>query len=186
MRCPSCQDEFEPHMTWCGSCNVELLPEGAEPPPPVPDAHLGRFHADVAEELGRMLDERGVPYETVTRDGDVELVVPRAERDGLRTEVSMNWPEVIAALDEERAGELQWAGGQYPGWVDPPLGGWVDRNGHLVVDLEEEQSEHARTIGPMLAVIGAGLLLLTWWADLGVGGGFTGVGLVIFGLLLPR
>ena len=186
MRCPSCQDDFEPHVTWCASCNMELLPEGAEPPPPVPDAHLGLFHAAVAEELGAMLEERGVPYETVTRDGDVELVVPRAERNALRTEVSASWPDIVAALEEDDAAAVRDQGGQYPGWVDPPLGGWVDREGHLVVDLEEDEHEHARTIGPMLAVIGAAVLLLTWWADLGVGGGFAGVGLLIFGLILPK
>ena len=173
-------------MTWCGNCNVELLPEGVEAPPPTPDAHLGRFHVAVAAELGAMLDEREIPYETLTRDGDVEIVVPRADRDGLRTEVSMNWPEIVAALGEEQAAELRWSGEQYPGWLDPPLGGWVDRNGHLVVDLEEEPSEGVRTLGPMLAVIGAGVLLLTWWAELGVGGGFAGVGLLLLGLLLPR
>lgn len=186
MHCPRCHDEFEPHMTWCGSCNVQLLPEGAEPPPPVPDAHLGRFDAAVAEELASRLSARGVPYETLTRDGDVELVVPRDERDGLRTEVSTSWPEVIDALPEEQAARLRDSDEQYPGWVDPPLGGWIDRDGNLVVDLDEDREEGVRTIGPMLAVIGAGLLLLTWWADLGVGGGFAGVGLLLFGLLLPR
>lgn len=186
MRCPSCNDDFEPHMTWCGSCNVELLPEGVAPPPPTPDAHLGRFHAAVADELARMLSDEGVPYETVTRDGEVELVVPGAERNRLRTEVSMSWPEVIDALPQEQAEQVRSSGGQYPGWADPPLGGWVDRDGHLVVDLDEEPDESVRTIGPMLAVIGAGLLLLTWWADLGLGGGFAGIFLVLIGLLLPR
>jgi hypothetical protein len=188
MRCPSCDDEFEPHVTWCGTCRVELIPEGAAAPPAVPDARLGLFHAAVAHQLGALLERRGIPYETVTRDGDVELVVPRADRDQLRTEVSMSWPDVLDALADEEAAEVHWAGHdeQYPGWVDPPLGGWVDRNGHLVVDLEDEPREGVRTLGPMLVVVGAGLLVLTWWADLGVGGGFAGVALVLFGLILPR
>lgn len=186
MHCPRCNDEFEPHVTWCASCNVELLPEGAEPPPPVPDAHLGRFRAAVAEELGVMLDAQGVPYETVTREGEVELLVPRGDRNRLRTEVATGWPEVLDALPPETAEQVRSDGGQYPGWVDPPLGGWVDREGHLMVDLDHEQEEGARTIGPMLAIIGGALLVLTWWADLGVGGAFGGVGLLLLGLLLPR
>ena len=165
---------------------MALLPEGVEPPPPAPDAHLGLFHPAVAVQLGSILDDRGVPYETVTRDGDVELVVPRTRRDELRTEVSMGWPDIVAALPAEQAADVQWQGGQYPGWVDPPLGGWVDREGHLVVHLEEDDREQARTIGPLLAVVGAAVLVLTWWADLGIGGGFAGVGLLVFGLLLPR
>jgi hypothetical protein len=48
MHCPSCNDEFEAHVTWCASCRVELIPEGATPPPAVPDARLGLFHAAVA------------------------------------------------------------------------------------------------------------------------------------------
>lgn len=186
MYCPSCNDEFEPHVTWCGSCNVQLLPEGVEPPPPVPDAHLGRFHAAVARELASMLESQGVSYETVTREGEVELVVPGAERNRLRTEVAQSWPEVLDALPEETAEQLQVEGEQFPGWVDPPLGGWVDREGNLMVDLDHEQEEGMRTIGPMLAIVGGGLLVLTWWADLGVGGGFAGVGLLLMGLLLPR
>ena len=54
MRCPSCNDEFEPHVTWCASCHVELVPEGAPAPPRppgVPDARLGRFHPAVGQAL---------------------------------------------------------------------------------------------------------------------------------------
>lgn len=185
MHCPRCHDEFEPHVTWCGSCGVDLVPEGAEPPPPPPDAPLGLFHPAVARELERLLAERGVPCETVTREGDVELVVPRDERDDLRTEVTMTWDDVLDGLEEEQVDDVQRRGGDYPGWIDSPVGGWVDREGRLIVDGDDTGSQ-PRTIGPTLAVAGAVLLLLAWWAGLGSALVVLGVAMVLLGLLLPR
>jgi hypothetical protein len=190
MRCPSCRDEFEPHMTWCGTCRVDLVPDGApDPPTPpgVPDTRLGVFHPTMGAALLAELSERGTPYETVTRDGGLEIVVPRVERDDLRAELSVDWGTRVAELPEEERSDVRWQGGEYPGWLDPPEGGWIDRDGRLVVDArDDEEADASRTLGPLLAVVGVCLLLLTWYLGLGMGPAFAGVGLLLFGLLVPR
>ena len=191
MRCPSCNDEFEPHVTWCASCHVELVPEGAPAPPRppgVPDARLGRFHPAVGQALLELLDDRGIPFETVTGSDALEIVVPREERDELRAELALHWGDRLEALDEQEASDVRWAaGGHYPGWFDPPEGGFIDRQGRLVVDAAEDaEADAARRVGPTLAIGGASLLLLAWYLGLGMGTVFAGVGLLIIGVLLPR
>lgn len=171
-------------------CRVDLIPEGAPippEPPGMPDTRLGVFHPTMAATLLDLLSQRGTPYETVTRDRGLEIVVPRDERDGLRAELSVDWGTRIAELDEEQRSDVRWQGGQYPGWLDPPEGGYIDREGRLVVDAKDDsEADASRTIGPTLAVVGLGLLLATWYLGLGMGTGFLGVALLVFGLLVPR
>lgn len=169
---------------------MDLIPDGAPLPPEpagVPDTRLGVFHPTIATALLDLLSERGTPHETVTRDRGLEIVVPRQERDDLRAELSVDWSTRIAELDEEQRSDVRWQGGEYPGWLDPPEGGYIDREGRLVVDAKDDrEADASRTLGPMLAVIGAGLLLGTWYFGLGMGAGFLGVALLVFGLLVPR
>ncbi len=169
---------------------MDLVPPGAPDPPAPPgqpDIRLGIFHPTMADALLVTLSERGTPYETVTHDDGVELVVPRDERDELRAELSVDWSDRVAELDEEERSDVRWQGGEYPGWLDPPEGGWIDRDGRLVVDAgDDRETDASRTVGPLLAVVGVGLLLATWYLGLGMGAGFLGVGLLLFGLLVPR
>jgi hypothetical protein len=186
MRCPRCLDEYEPHVRACADCGLELVAaEGTPPSPPaVADAHLGVFHPLVAEVVVELLGDREVAAETVTRDVGVAVLTERAWRDDLRAELTLTWPEVLRRLPEERAQEVRAAGGQHPGWLDPPQGGWVDREGRMVVDVDE--ADDARVVGPAMAVCGGILLVLAWYAGLGAGLVVAGIGLGLVGLLLPR
>jgi hypothetical protein len=187
MRCPTCLDEYEPHVRRCAACGVALVPEGAPTTAPRPDARLGRFDPTVADAVLSLLDERELARETVTRDGAIEVLVAGDRRDDLRTELALTWDEVVRRLPEEQVGRVVALGGQSPGWLDPPRGGWVDRQGRMVVDAaDDEEADRARTIGPTLAVAGGVLLLLSWYAGLGQGLVFAGIGLALVGLLLPR
>lgn len=187
MRCPSCKDDFEPHVTWCGTCRVDLVPEDAPDPPGAPDTRLGLFHPTVSEALLERLEARGCPHETVTRAEGVEIIVPREERDDLRAQLTLDWSTVLVDLPEEQAGGVRRLGGLYPGWVDAPEGGWIDREGRLVVDSKDDAAADAsRTVGPALAVVGVALLLLTWYSGLGMGFAFAGVAMLILGLVVPR
>ena len=187
MRCPSCQDEYEPHVRECADCGLELVPEGGPLPPaaPVADAHLGTFDPLALTAVLGLLDDRRVAVETVTRDAGVEVLTERAWRDDLRAELTMTWPEILRRLPEEEALEVRSRGGQHPGWLDPPRGGWVDREGRMVVDVEDS-SDDARVVGPVLAVAGGILVVLAWYAGLGPGVVVAGLGLALVGLLLPR
>lgn len=66
MYCPECKSEFEPHVTWCGACDVQLVVN-------LPDEERAEFQATVkifesgnqgelaiAESL---LHSKGIPYD---------------------------------------------------------------------------------------------------------------------------
>jgi hypothetical protein len=184
MRCPSCQDEYEPHVRECADCGLPLV-AGHEAPPPRPDTRLGTFVPTAAEAVLDLLRERQLASETVTRGDDVEVLVEREWRDDLRAELTMTWTEVVRRLPEEQALEVLARGGDQPGWVDPPRGGWVDREGRTIVDVDDGQDE-ARVVGPAMAVGGGILLVLAWYAGFGLGVVAAGIGLTVVGLLLPR
>jgi hypothetical protein len=187
MRCPRCLDEYEPHVRTCAACGLELV--SADHPLPHPpaavDAHLGVFDEEVAEAVMGLLADRDVAAETVTRDSGIAVLTERAWRDDLRAELTMTWPELLRRLPEEQAVAVRARGGQHPGWLDPPRGGWVDRQGRMVVEVADEADE-ARVVGPAMAVGGGVLLVLAWYAGLGPGLVVAGIALALVGLLLPR
>lgn len=187
MRCPACHDEYEPHVTHCADCGLELRDgdDPGPPPPAVPDTRLGRFHPLAAEAVLALATDRGVAVETVTRDREVEVLVERDWRDDLRAELALTWHDVLARLPEERRDEVRARGGEHPGWSDPPRGGWVDREGRMVVDVDDDPDQ-ARVVGPAMAVGGGVLVVLAWYAGMGGGMVAAGLALVLLGLLLPR
>ncbi|HEX9890350.1 MAG TPA: hypothetical protein VGA69_12775 [Nitriliruptorales bacterium] len=189
--CPRCGDEFEDAVVRCPDHDVLLVPPGTPPPPPDADALLGTFHPAVAELLVGTLEHRLIPHDRFVLDDEVELLVPAEHRADLRSELVVNWPELLDRIPEEQREEVRALGGQLPGWHDAPEGAWVDRQGRLQVSEapdHEGLDDARRTLGPMLVVAGTTALLLGWYLGgqaatplILAGGAAVGVG-----LFLPR
>ncbi len=189
MRCPRCQDEYEDHVVVCPDCGINLSDTDAPPPVVVRvDARLGRFHPAVAAQLLRVLERRGIAHDTVSAPDAVAIVVDRSHRDDLRAELALTYGDLVRRLDGEVAADVLADGGSTPGWYDPPRGGYVDRAGRLVVDGEDDDSEHdaARVIGPGLVAAGAVLLVVGWYVLDSAAIAVAGAALALLGPLLPR
>jgi hypothetical protein len=194
MHCPSCHDEYEPHVRTCATCGIPLVPadalaEAAVPAAPRADARLGTFHPAVAASIQAMLERRGIVHDERTEDGRVTVLVDREWRDDVRAELTVSWGELVRALPEEQVVEVLGAGGPNPGWYDPPRGGHVDRHGRLVVDVgdgEDAEDDAARVIGPALLTIGAVLVVVGWYVLDSAAVSVAGLGLVLLGLFTPR
>jgi hypothetical protein len=188
--CPRCRDEYAAGHTTCAECGVALLPDGAPLPPQV-DALLGTFHPLAATPVVQVLTHRGIAHEALHVDDDaVEVVVDREFRDDLRAELVVNWGGLLRSLEQEDLVVVLGAGGgQQPGWIDAPTGAWIDGQGRLQVarsEQEEREEDAQRVVGPVLATLGAVLLLFGWWSgqsDLAV---VIGLLSVIVGVFLPR
>jgi hypothetical protein len=191
MRCPSCHDEYEDTVTTCASCGVPLVGDDVPSDEAVtsgPAARLGTFDAVVVPAVLAVLDEHGIVHETRTSARGVEVLVPVAWRDDLRTELTLTWSEVVRRLDEDDVLTVLALGGSAPGWQDAPRGGYVDRSGRLVVavDDDEREDDAARVVGPALLTIGAVLVVLGWYVLDAAGVVAAGVVLGIAGLVVPR
>jgi hypothetical protein len=190
MRCPSCHDEYEPHVRTCATCSIPLVDAATDAvaPAAMADAKLGVFHPLVAAAVAALLDRRGIEHETATDGGRVTVLVDRDWRDDVRAELALTWGDLVRGLPEEEVVEVLGAGGPNPGWYDPPRGGHVDRHGRLVVDDNEEDAEDdaARVIGPALLTIGAILLVVGWYVLGSAAVAVAGGGLALVGLFSPR
>ncbi len=192
MRCPSCGDEFEDHVTRCPDCLVDLQRSSeVEVRPPTADALLGRFHPHMATRIVQLLQHRRVLHDPIDLGDVVEILVSREFRDDLRSELVVNWSEFIHRLPTDEKFEVLEGGGDLPGWMDAPSGVWIDREGRLqVADSAEAELEAdaRRTIGPGLAVAGLIALLLGWYIQGGIDDLLIvgGIAAVIVGVLLPR
>jgi hypothetical protein len=189
MRCPTCDDEYEEHVRTCADCGSSLVADDTpRTVPVVVDAHLGGFHPLMVASVTSLLSRRGLAYVTRPSDDEVVVLVERAWRDEVRTELTLSWGDLVRRLDEQDAAEVLASGGSSPGWFDPPVGGYVDRAGRVVMDLAEEDADRdaARTIGPVLLTLG-GLLAVGGWYLVGSDAIMVvGIGLVLLGLILPR
>ncbi|MFW5933621.1 MAG: hypothetical protein ACOCT8_02705 [Actinomycetota bacterium] len=156
----------------------------------VPDApqevRLGLFDPAVVGPVTARLERAGVAHTTVEHDGSVELRIDRGERDDVRSELAINWDEVVAELEEEQREHLDHEG-PAPGWLDAPRGGHIDRAGRLVVDADDtEEWESSRVLGPGLLVGGAAIGLLGWLL-VDSGALITlGIAMVAIGVFIPR
>jgi hypothetical protein len=191
MRCPSCHDEYEDPVTTCVSCGVPLVADDDPLDATTagrPIARLGTFDAVVVPAVVAVFDEHGIGHETRTTPLGVEVLVPIAWRDDLRTELTLTWSEVVRRLDEVDAASVLAGGGSAPGWQDAPRGGYVDRSGRLVVAVDDDEAEDdaARVVGPALLTIGAVLVVLGWYVLDAAGVVAAGVALAIAGLVVPR
>jgi hypothetical protein len=195
MRCPSCHDEYEPHVRTCATCGIPLVPADAVStaavPAPVPhaNARLGTFHPAVAASIQGLLDRRGIVHDERTEDGRITVLVEQEWRDDLRAELTLTWGELVRGLPEEQVVEVLGAGGSTPGWYDPPRGGYVDRQGRLVVDVddgEDAEDDAARVVGPGLLTVGALLVVVGWYVLDSAAVTVAGLGLVLLGLFTPR
>jgi hypothetical protein len=193
MRCPSCRDEYEPHVRTCATCGIPLVPTDAAAPAPTPlpqaGARLGSFHPAVAASILALLDRRGIAHDERTEEGRVTVLVDREWRDDVRAELTITWGDLVRRLPEEEAVEVLAAGGPNPGWYDPPRGGHVDRQGRLVVDVddgEDAEDDAARVVGPALLTVGALLLVIGWYVLDSGAVSVAGLGLVLLGLFTPR
>lgn len=190
MRCPRCQDHFEADLDTCPVCGVGLVADDdptVDPLPVVADARLGTFHPVMAVAVLGLLNRRGVVHRAEPDDTRVRIVVDRTLRDDLRTELTLNWSELVRALPEDDANTVTAAGGSPPGWYDPPRGGHVDRTGRLVVDAAEDHDDDAaRVIGPGLLALGAILAVVGWFVLDSSAITLAGAALALFGLLVPR
>jgi hypothetical protein len=191
MRCPNCGDEYEDGVLRCADCAVPLVDQDAvlEPVPPTQDdARLGRFHPAVGELIAGMLDRRSIAHTVRVHDDEVEVLVDRSWRDDLRTEFALSWGELVRGLDEAATAELRELGGDAPGWFDAPRGGYVDRTGKMVVEVEDEDrdADASRVIGPALLAGGVILAITGWYLVSSPGIVVAGLALALVGLLVPR
>jgi hypothetical protein len=188
MFCPRCLDEYEPHVRTCATCGLALVATDVSAPV-LPEARLGTFHPSVASVLTSLLDKRRIIYRSVPEDDGVAVLVDPAWRDDLRAELVLTWHELVRGLPADEVTELLTLGGDTPGWFDAPRGGWVDRAGRLVVDVddgEDDARDAGRLVGPAMAMFGAILLLLGWYVGAGAIVVLVGLALLVVGLLLPR
>jgi hypothetical protein len=192
MRCPNCGDEYEAGVERCADCDVPLVDSDVEVEPiaPVPhiDARLGRFHPAVGELIAGMLDRRSIPHTVRVHDDEVEVLVDQSWRDDLRAEFAVSWNELVRGLDEPATEELRALGGNAPGWFDAPRGGYVDRTGRMVVEVEDDDldADASRVIGPALLAAGAIVAITGWYLFESPGMVVLGIALAIVGLLTPR
>jgi hypothetical protein len=191
MRCPSCHDEYEDHVRACAACGVPLVPLDAvaQPRAPRADTRLGVFHPAMAARIRQLLDGRAIANDAVTEADRVTILVDRAWRDDIRAELTTTWGELVRRLPEDEVGEVMGAGGSNPGWYDPPRGGYVDRQGRLVVDVDDDEDaedDAARVLGPALLTIGAVLLVVGWYVLGSAAVTVAAGGLVVLGLFTPR
>lgn len=201
MYCPSCGAEYEPGVLRCADCRAPLVADRADIPAPM--AHLGRFHRDVVDEVVAFAGRRGIDPAVDGSDGygprvpergadadALEVSVPAARRDGLRADLVVAWPALLADLDEEQRARVDGTGGWLTGWFDAPSGAWVDRDGRLRVEPPEDEDGTAeRSIGPALVALGVVALLLAWYLGPGLLRLLTGVGaltLFLVGVFWPR
>ncbi len=200
MRCPNCLDEYEAGVDRCATCRVALVPEDELPDDATPDrlreatvprapheVHLGTFHPAMARQVAALLDERGIEHDRREHDDRVELRVDRQWQDDVRAELLVRWDELLADLEVEDAADVLPTGGQAPGWLDPPVGGHIDRDGRLVVEgPEEDDPDSSRTLGPVM-IAGGLILAVSAWQVVEVPALVVlGVALAVLGLLLPR
>jgi hypothetical protein len=191
MRCPSCHDEYEPHVRTCAACGVPLVPSGTVLPDPTPraDARLGVFHPVMAANIIGLLQRRAIAHDEITEAGRVTILVDREWRDDVRAELAVTWGDLVRRLPEEDVVEVLGAGGPNPGWYDPPRGGYVDRQGRLVVDVDDEEDaevDAARILGPALLTVGAVLVVVGWYVLGSAAVAVAGGGLALLGLFTPR
>jgi hypothetical protein len=191
MRCPSCHDEYEPHVRTCAACGVPLVPPDAVVPDSAPraDARLGVFHPVMAASITALLQRRAIVHDEITEAGRVTILVDHEWRDDVRAELAVTWGELVRRLPEEEVVEVLGAGGPNPGWYDPPRGGYVDRQGRLVVDVDDEEDaevDAARILGPALVTVGAVLVVVGWYVLGSAAVAVAGGGLVLLGLFTPR
>lgn len=185
MRCPICHDEYEPDVRACADCGVSLVPEGGTAPPRT-DARLGDFHPAAARAVAALLDRRGIANATQLHDDRATVLIPVDWRDEVRAELAVRWGELVRGLPYEEFQEISRSGGRQPGWFDAPEGGWIDRQGRLLVDSGDEEDGDNRLVGPVLLTLGAVLAFFAWYAGAHPGLIVAGLGLAIFGLFSPR
>jgi hypothetical protein len=191
MRCPSCHDEYESHVRDCATCGIPLVPADASVTPVAPraDTRLGVFHPAIAARITMLLDGRAIANDAITEADRVTILVARDWRDDLRAELALTWGDLVRRLPEEEAAAVLGAGGSNPGWFDPPRGGHVDRQGRLVVNVddgEDDEDDAARVIGPALLTIGAVLVVVGWYVLDSGAVAVAGGGLALLGLFTPR
>lgn len=187
MHCPRCDDEFEDGIAFCPDCRVTLIDEGAEPVAPA-EVHLGTFDPRVADRVTALLTNRAIVHAAQLHDDGVAIVVDETFRDDIRSELVARWSDVLATFDGEQRLEVLALGGTTPGWLDPPTGAWIDRDGRLQVErglVEESLEDASRQVGPAMAAFGVVLVAFGWYADAGGGLLLLGAVLAVLGVLLP-
>ena len=182
MICPNCAREQEPGTAVCPACDVLLVGPHDHGVPD--DARLGRFHPAVAARVAEVLDRRAIAHTVIARDDATEVRVDAVERDALRTELALEWQQVVGVLDEEVRAELRAIPtGSAPGWYDAPQGGHIDREGNLVVDTGDDE---VRTLGPALLTAGSILAIVGWFVVDSGAVTVAGAALALIGMLVPR
>ncbi|MCC5949869.1 MAG: hypothetical protein JJT89_15560 [Nitriliruptoraceae bacterium] len=184
MRCPTCERIYDDGEAVCPSCRVLL--EAVGPTSADDDsARLGLFHPAAADRVAELLLRRAVTHRLIPRDDDTEIRVEARYRDDVRTELALNWDEVVGVLDEDTRAVLRGtpSPGSAPGWYDAPRGGHIDRGGRLVVDSGDDE---VRTLGPAIAVVGIILAIVGWFAIDSGAIATAGLALALGGILSPR
>lgn len=183
MHCPACGDDDRTDATTCADCGVTLVPGdfGAA------KARVGRFHPTTARLVVRLAERHQLGAETITQADGIDVLVNRAAVEPIRAELVVSWEELLRELSVDEQAEVITRGGPLPGWIDPPDGLWVDRQGRLLAT--DEQPDEGRALGPVLMSAGGLLLLASWYAGEGTLafiGVIGGLALLVVGVFSPR
>lgn len=191
MHCPTCGDEYLDGVQRCADCGVALVPVGSTAAATPSRARLGRFHPALVDVVRARTAGRVERLDTTLHDDGVDIHVERGVEDRLRAELAVEWEQLLSQVDPDERVEVMASGGRLPGWLDPPDGVWVDREGALRADTSPLDPDHGtRAAGPVLISAG-GLLLVTAWY-VGEGGLGTlvatviGLAVVLVGVFTPR
>ena len=192
MHCPTCGDEYRDGVERCVDCDVALVPAGATTTVAVPSrARLGRFHPALVDVVRARASGRVARIETTLHDDGVDIHVERGAEDRLRAELAVEWEQLLSQVDPEERAEVMASGDRLPGWLDPPDGIWVDREGALRADTSRlDPDQGTRAAGPALISAGGLLLVAAWYVGEGGLGTLVatiiGLAVVLVGVFTPR
>ncbi len=184
--CPDCGAEYEDGILTCSDCAIRLVVPGG--PAQIRTRHLGRFALPVGTRVLELLRAKGIDYDfEKPEDDEYAIRVDAAWRDDVASQLYSGWPQFLHGLGREAMADLMGMGGTHPGWLDAPTEIWTDRTGRLQVEVDKDDPDSGRALGPALMISGLALLLLGLVGAIDSALGVTfGLVLGILGALLPR
>lgn len=191
MHCPTCGDEYLDGVQRCVDCGVVLVPAATTAVAVPSRARLGRFHPALVDVVRARVAGRVELLETTLHDDGVDVHVERGAEDRLRAELAVEWEQLLSQVDPEQRAAVMAGGARLPGWLDPPDGIWVDREGELRADTSRLDPDHGtRAAGPVLISAGGLLLVGAWYVGEGGLGTLVatviGLAVVLVGVFTPR
>ena len=183
MRCPSCNDEYEPQFTRCADCRVPLVSDDGSDDGSSGDSGDGSPGSDADHSVRARSRAGAASVPDAPREVRLGLFDPfvaglvqaRLERDEVTHNLVAHDDAAEILVDrgdrdalraelavnwEEIVADLDEdrldaleSDGPAPGWFDAPRGGHIDREGRLVVDADDGEQWESSR------VLGPGLLV---------------------------